>query len=134
MTNERVLTYLEPPGFPPPVGNCCSGIKVRPGASFIFLSGLAPLDDEGKGLVGFDAYTQTVRVMEIMKKVVQEAGATLDDIVNMHVSLTDPENWERSCDAYSKYFDKVPTVTLELVSGLIFGRGQLVQIDAVAAV
>jgi len=134
MNNPQKLTHLTPPGLPKPVALYSYGVKVKPGASLIFVSGLGPVDDEGKGLVGFDIYTQTCRVMDRIKKVLEEAGATMDDIVNMRVELADIENWEGCCKAYSKYFKTPPAAVLESVSGFTYGPGQLVEIEVMAAV
>lgn len=134
MTKEKAFTRFAPPGAPKPKLPLSHGIKVKPGASYIFVSALAPLDDQGKSLVGFDVHSQTKQVMDRMKKVLEASGATLDDVVHMRVYLTDANDWQGCCDAYRPYFKEFPTVLLEAVSGFMFGPGQLVQIEAIAAI
>ena len=136
MNNQKRLTYLTPPGFPKPVALYSYGVKVRPGASLIFVSGLGPVDDEGRGLIGFDIYTQTCRVMDRIKKVLEEAGATMDDVVIAHVALTDYiwKNWERCFDAYNTYFKQRPAAILAGGPSFVHGYGQLFQIDVIAAI
>ena len=127
------LVRFRPKGAPSPVGAYEYGIKVKPGSSWIFVSGLAPLDDKGEALVGFDIYAQTCRVMDRMKKVLETAGATIDDIVYIRMSTTDVHDWERCCDAWGSYLKESITCVYEVVPGFAYGLGQLVQIDAVAA-
>tara|TARA_B100000315_G_C14179366_1_gene408172 strand:+ start:176 stop:580 length:405 start_codon:yes stop_codon:yes gene_type:complete len=134
MTSRQGLTYVNPPGFPKPKVASTYGIRTKPNASLILISGVAPLDDEGKNLVGIDIYTQTCRIIDKIKEVLDSAEATLDDVVSLRVFVTDIKNWERCCEAYSKYFKQLPTVALDLVSNLTYRPGQLVEIEATAAV
>jgi len=138
MTGQKAIEYMTPPGAPKAVagGTYSYGVKVKPGASFIFVSGLGPVDDKGKGLVGFDIYTQTCQVMDNIKKVLEEAGATMDDVVIAHISVPDHiwKNWERYTDAYNTYFKQCPAAVLAGGPIFVHGHGQLIQIDVVAAI
>ena len=134
MTDGKETTYVAPPGFPKPLAALSYATKTKPNASIIFVSGLGSIDDDGKSLVGFNIYEQTCRCMDRIAKVLAAAEATLDDVVNLRVFITDIENSEKCCEAYSKYFNKLPAVVLEALPGLIHGPGQLVEIEATAAV
>ncbi|MFC2047571.1 RidA family protein [Chloroflexota bacterium] len=134
MSSAKGLTYVTPRGFPKPRVASTYGIKTKQNASLIFTGGVAPLDDEGKNLVGIDIYAQTCRVMDKIKELLDAAEATLDDVVSLRIFVADINNWERCCEAYSKYFKQLPTVALDLVSNLTYRPGQLVEIEATAAV
>ncbi len=138
MANQKTLTFYTPPGFPTPVGSApcyAYALKVKPGVSWIYISGIGPVDDEGKGLVGFDIYEQTTRCMDRIKKILEEAGATLADVVSVHMSIVDIKDWERWVDAYGEYYKKqFPCGVLEVLPGFVHGPGQLVQMDVIAAV
>ncbi len=69
MTSGKGLTYITPPGFPKPKVASTYGIRTKPNASLILIAGIAPLDDEGKNLVGIDIYAQTCRVIDKIKEV-----------------------------------------------------------------
>ena len=137
MTNQKPVTYHAPAGFPQALWRLYSyAIKVKPGTQLIFVSGLSPVSDDGAGLVGFDVYTQTRRVLDKMKQILEEAEAVMDDVILVHPSITNIRNWERWADAWEEYFKQgqFPCCSLEVVDGYIHGPGQLVQMDAVAAI
>jgi 2-iminobutanoate/2-iminopropanoate deaminase len=63
--------------------------RVDGASSIVFVSGQAPISPEGQlvGVRDFDA--QVRQVMENLETVVEQAGATLDNIVKLTVFLTD---------------------------------------------
>lgn len=148
MAKEELFTVIKPTGMPETDGPYSYAIKVKPSASLAFLSGLAPRDKEGKGLIGYryfygtsqvsrvptGAYTQTMRVMERLQGVLQTVGATFDDVVNAKIWLTDISYWERGVkEAFSKHFNKhYPTISVIAIKRL--GLGQMVEVEVVAAV
>jgi len=147
MTKEKPFTVVNPKGMPKPDGPYSYAIKVKPTASFTFLSGLASRDKEGKGLIGYHfygksqvnpaptgAYTQTMRAMERIQEALGSAGATFDDVVNAKIWLTDISYWEGGAkEAFSKHFhEPYPTITVIAIKRL--GLGHLLEIEVVAAV
>jgi len=62
------------PGF-------ASGVKV---GNTIYSAGRVPINLEGNVIAPNDARTQTEHVMEDLKAILSEGGATLQDVVYMH--------------------------------------------------
>ena len=55
----------------------------------LYVSGLAPLDADGKLVGGDDAAAQTRQIMENLQKILDAAGASFADILRVTVYLTD---------------------------------------------
>ena len=155
MSSEKPFTFVKPAGMPEPDIPCSYGVKVKPGATWLYLSGLAPRTKDGTGLVGYrmffgeskndpksvlykvptGIYTQTMRVMERLQGVLAAEGATFDDVVNARIFITQLSYWENGCkEAFAKHFKKgqYPTVSVLVVDEL--GVDQMVEIDLTAAI
>jgi 2-iminobutanoate/2-iminopropanoate deaminase len=102
---------------------------VRAG-DFIYVSGTVPVDPETGEVVAKDLETQTRRVFDNIKIVLDAAGATMDDLVMVTVHLQDVDAWADFNQVYRSYFtDYLPArMTFEGRPPLDF----LVDVDAVA--
>jgi len=109
------------------------GSPVSPAAKaggFIFLSGqIGPLDDSGKPLEGIEA--QTRQALEKMKRVLNEAGATFNDVVKVTIFLTHSRNFEKMNEVYKKYFTQDYPPRSTLIASLTHPE-MLVEIEAIA--
>ncbi|MCZ6531664.1 MAG: RidA family protein [SAR324 cluster bacterium] len=110
-----------------------NGVKVS-GGEMLFVSGqLAKVDSElvGKG----DIKAQTRQVLENIKKVLDQAGATFSDVVRVTVYITDMSHFRDIHDVRLQYFDKdnLPASTMVEVSGFV-DEDALIEIDAVAVI
>jgi reactive intermediate/imine deaminase len=96
----------------------------------LFVSGVAPLDGEGK-LVGDDAAAQTRQIFENMKRILDAAGASFRDVLRVTVYLTDVDDRKAINPVRQEYFGDVrPASTLIEVSALAI-PGMKVEIEAV---
>lgn len=96
------------------------------------VSGTAPVQD-GK-VQGETAFEQTIACLEIIKKSLEQAGATLQDVVRTRIYVTDITEWEEYARAHSQYFGKVkPATTMVEVSALI-DSSMMVEIEATAII
>ncbi|MCZ6557951.1 MAG: RidA family protein [SAR324 cluster bacterium] len=110
-----------------------NGVKVS-GGEMLFVSGqLAKVDSElvGKG----DIKAQTRQVLENIKKVLDQAGATFSDVVRVTVYITDMSHFRDIHDVRLQYFDKdnLPASTMVEVSGFV-DEDALIEIEAVAVI
>ncbi|ELY51648.1 Rid family detoxifying hydrolase [Natronolimnohabitans innermongolicus] len=75
----------------------------------LYVSGYGPVDPDTGDVVDGDVQDQTVRVLENIEAVVDEAGGDgLEDVVKVTVYLTDLEDYERVNEAYGERFGAEP--------------------------
>ncbi|SIT94259.1 RidA family protein [Pontibacter indicus] len=88
---------------------------------------------DGDQVVGVgDAYEQTRFILQKIEKALQEAGATLQQVVRTRIYVTDISQWEAVGRAHGEIFrDIKPAATMVQVSALIRPE-QLVEIEATA--
>jgi 2-iminobutanoate/2-iminopropanoate deaminase len=100
----------------------------------IFCSGQIPLDPASGEMVGAsDVRAQARRVLENLKAVLEEAGASLAHVVKTTIYLADLSDFGAVNEIYAGYFSAHPPARATVqVAGL--PRGALVEIDAVAVV
>jgi 2-iminobutanoate/2-iminopropanoate deaminase len=70
----------------------------------IFLSGQTPLDSATGQLVGGDVAEQTAQCFRNLNSVLQAAGLTNDDVVNVQVYLTDMQDFAAMNEVYAQQF------------------------------
>jgi 2-iminobutanoate/2-iminopropanoate deaminase len=75
---------------------------------FVFLSGQIPLDPKTQQVVEGDAATQTERVLENLKGVVEAAGSNLQRVVKTTVFLSDMNDFAAMNEVYARYFATHP--------------------------
>ena len=97
----------------------------------LFVSGIAPLDAEGRLVGGDDAVEQTRQIFENMKRILAAAGAGFADVLRVTVYLTDIADRARINPVRQEYFGKTrPASTLIEVSAFVV-PGMKVEIEAV---
>jgi enamine deaminase RidA (YjgF/YER057c/UK114 family) len=76
---------------------------------------------DGDTLVGRgDMYAQTVFVFQKIEKALQQAGASLQDVVRTRMFVTDISQWEQAGKAHGEFFKTIkPVATMVEVSRLI---------------
>lgn len=102
--------------------------------SHVYVSGTTASDEDGNVIGENDPYAQTVYIIEKIGRALNEAGATLADVVRTRVFVTDISRWEEVARAHAKYFDGIrPASTMIEISKLIDAR-QLVEIEVDAVI
>jgi 2-iminobutanoate/2-iminopropanoate deaminase len=100
--------------------------------SLLFISGKTAVD-ENHQLVGENMAEQTEQVLKNIKKVLDNEGGTMDDIVRVRVFVTqlDAKSLHDIHQVRAKYFSagKYPASTLVRITGLVRDAG-LVEIEA----
>jgi enamine deaminase RidA (YjgF/YER057c/UK114 family) len=107
---------------------------VSDGNRMVYCAGQASVDDDGNPMHEDDMAGQINRAFDNLKTVLEQAGATLSDVVRLNYYVTDLEAFfgaqetlgERLAQAKSR-----PTSTLLVVAGLAFPQ-LLVEIEATA--
>ena len=99
----------------------------------IFVSGQIALDPSTQLLVAGDIKTQTERVMENLKGIVEAAGSTLDRVVRTTVFLADMNEFASMNEIYAGYFPGQPPAR-STVQAARLPRDVRVEIDLIALV
>lgn len=104
------------------------------GGDLIVVSGQVGVDAQGKTIGIGDAAAQTRQVLDNMKAVLAEAGASLDDVIHVRVFSTDMRNRDAINAERRKVFkDPMPASTHVQVARLV-KEEWLVEIEATAFV
>jgi enamine deaminase RidA (YjgF/YER057c/UK114 family) len=101
--------------------------------NFISVGGTAPIDGEGKTIGIGDPAAQTRQCMETIRLALEEAGATLEDVVRTRMLLTRIEDWDEIAKVRAEYFQDIkPVDTVVEVSRFINADWLIeVEVDAV---
>ncbi|AXY76637.1 RidA family protein [Paraflavitalea soli] len=91
--------------------------------------------DENNQLVGKgDAYQQAHFIIGKIEKVLQQAGASLTDVVRTRMFVTDISRWEEYGKAHGEYFSTIkPCTSMIEIKGLI-EPDYLIEIEATAII
>ncbi len=115
---------------PAPIGPYSQAIKAE--GSFIFVSGQIPFKADGT-LAGEDIVSQTHQSIKNIAAILEDAGASLDDVVKTTVLLKDMNDFGTMNEVYNHYFSKsVPARAAFQVARL--PKDVLVEIEAIAVV
>ena len=108
------------------VGYCRA---IRAG-DLIFVTGTAPVDENGGVFAAGDAYAQARRCFEIIERAVQGLGAEMRHVVRTRMFVTDIRRWEEFGRAHREFFgDHPPATTMVQVSRLIDPE-MLIEVEA----
>ncbi len=97
----------------------------------LFVSGQGPLDPATKTVVAGDIEVQTRQTLKNLTSVLEAAGATFANVVNMRVILRDTADFPRFNEVFRDVLDG-EKVTRTCVGGTPHRTGVNVEIDCVA--
>ena len=91
--------------------------------------------DENNTLVGKDdAYLQTKFIIAKIEKVLQLAGASLNDVVRTRMFVTDISRWEEYGKAHGEFFREIKPCTSMIGVNALIEPGYLIEIEASAVI
>lgn len=96
----------------------------------IAVAGTAAIGQEGKTVGIANVYEQTKCCIEIMKKAIEDAGGSLQDVVRTRIMLVDITTWKKAAKAHGEFFSDIrPACTFVEVIGFI-NKEWLVETEA----
>jgi len=100
----------------------------------IEITGTVAVDENTNLVGGNDAYEQTKYIIQKIEKVLQQAGASLKDVVRTRMFVTDISRWEEYGKAHGEFFKTIkPCTSMIEVKGLI-DKEYLIEIEATAVI
>jgi 2-iminobutanoate/2-iminopropanoate deaminase len=99
----------------------------------VFLSGQIPIDPATNQILEGDVATQTERVLENLKAVLEAAGSSLANVVKTTVYLKDMGEFAGMNDVYARYFASEPPARATVEAARL-PRDVRVEIDCIASV
>ena len=105
---------------------------VRAGHTVEVSGTVAIKDNEVVGID--DPYAQTKRILEIIDEVLQEAGASLKDVVRTRIYVTDITSWQEVGRAHGEVFGNIMPATSMIQVSQLIDPDFLVEIEATAIV
>jgi 2-iminobutanoate/2-iminopropanoate deaminase len=121
---------IRAPGQAEPISHYTDA--VRADGPLIFLSGIVPVDAQGRLVGGGDVVAQAEQVFANMRAVLAAAGATFADVVKVTVFLTDVDDRPQINEVREEIFGRTrPASTLVEVARLAV-PGAKIEVEAVA--
>src|SRR5262249_39746245 len=122
-------TIVKPAHAAPPVGPYSHGVRV---GDLLFCAGQIPIDPQHpSGPISGDVKSQTERVLENIKLILQDQKMTFANVVKTTVFLTNLAECSGLHDVYAKYFS-VEWPGRSTIQVAALPRGASVEIEVVA--
>ena len=133
LRNKFIKTKINSNEFAERMGAYSHGYVVDLGnAKMIFTTGQIAMDKDGNVVAPNDAEKQTEFIYQALEKILNEVGASLDDVVKTTVYLTNMTDFAKVSPIRNKYLkNSEPASTLVEVSKLV-KEGCVVEIEVIA--
>lgn len=101
------------------------------GGGMVFTAGQVAWDQSGNVTGVGDVRAQTVQTLSNVRAVLEEAGATLDDVLKCNVYLKDIDDFQTMNEEFAKFFPSDPPARTTVQTRLCEPQ-MLVEIEAIA--
>ena len=122
------MTPVVPAGSPVPIAPFSPGAMAD---GVLYVSGTLPFDRDNNVVHPGDARAQTRHVLDIIARVVAEAGGTMADVAFNQIFITDWANYAAVNEVYATYFPGDKPARFCIQCGLV-KPGALVEIASIA--
>ena len=112
------------------VGYC----RVLRAGDRVFVTGTAPVAEDGSVHAPGDAYRQALRCLEIIRRSLAEAGVTVERVTRTRMYVTDIGRWEEFGRAHREVFQAHPPTTTMVEVRRLIHPDMLIEIEADAVV
>lgn len=124
---------LSPKDFTVKTGSYSHGLQVVcDSVEFVFVTGQIAMDKDGNVVCPGDIAGQAEFIFKNISKILDEAGATLDDVVKAQLFLTDMSLFAQVSPVRNKFFaNSQPVSTMVEVNALV-KEGCMLEIEVIA--
>jgi len=128
--HEKMAKYvIQAKRGAPPGGAYSHGWRA---GDFVFVSGTGPIDPVHGGLVGDSIEQQAEQTIDNIVAILEADGASLRDVVKVHVHRSDTSLFARYNAVYARRFSPPYPARTTVGSNLGHTPGMLIEIDCVA--
>lgn len=117
-----------------PSGHFSQGVVVPARGRMVFISGMTARDTDGQIIGAGDIEKQTRQVCDNLKRTVDAAGGTLDDIVRVDVFVRNIEHFDAVHRVRREYFPAPPPASTMLEVSKMVSPDMLIEINAIAVI
>ncbi len=107
----------------------CRALKAGP---HIYVTGTAPVDNEGAVVAPGDGYEQAKRCLEIIECALQSLGADRTRVVRTRMFVTDIARWAEFGRAHREFFGEHRPATAMVEVARLIDPAMLIEIEAEA--
>ena len=100
----------------------------------VYVSGTVAWGEDGRFVGEGDVYAQAEQALRNIEKALQQAGASLSDVVRTRIYLTDMSRWEEAARAHAEAFADVRPASSMVQVAALADPAMLVEIEAVGVV
>ena len=101
---------------------------------FVFVGGTTSVQSDGSVYGEYDAYLQTKYVLEKQVKLLEQAGATVKDVVKIKAYITDITKGAEACKAYSEIFKEIKPLFTMVGTTALNRPTQVIEIEMDAVI
>jgi 2-iminobutanoate/2-iminopropanoate deaminase len=127
---DQVMQIIKTDAAPAPIGPYNQAVAVN---GMLFISGQIALDPTDGTLYQGDIATETEKVMENLRGILEAAGTSFANVVKSSIFLMDMGQFMQVNEVYARYFDAETAPARETVQVSGLPKGVKVEISMIAS-
>ena len=102
--------------------------------NLVEVTGTVSINDQGETVGINDAYAQTRCILEKIKAVLEQTGASLEDVIRTRMFVTDISRWQEYGRAHGEFFSSIRPCTSMIEVRALIDPSYLIEIEATAMI